>query len=104
MMPTKRILAALQERKCNPRPTGRGCAMPNSAPVPETVAPELLTLRQAAELCGVSERTLWSWARSGIAPPALRIGKGTTRYARTAYLAWIAGGCKPVGDQEAGGP
>ena len=24
------------------------------------------------------------------------IGKGTVRYSRAAYLAWIAGGCKPV--------
>jgi len=71
--------------------------MANSTPVSARVAAELLTLRQAAELCGVSERTLWSWAHDGIAPAPLKIGKGTTRYSRGEYLAWIAGGCKPVG-------
>ncbi|MGD0897576.1 MAG: helix-turn-helix domain-containing protein [Thermoguttaceae bacterium] len=60
----------------------------------ETTSAELLTLRQAAELCGVSDRTLWAWANSGISPSPLRIGKGTVRYSRAAYLAWIAGGCK----------
>ena len=62
----------------------------------ETVAPELLTLRQAAELCGVSQRTLWTWARSGASPPPLHIHKGTCRYSRPAYVAWIAAGCPRV--------
>ena len=66
----------------------------------ETVVPELLTLRQAAELCQVSERTVWGWARDGIAPPAVKIGKGTVRYVRSEYVAWCAGGCRPVN----GGP
>ena len=66
--------------------------------------PELLTLRQAAELCGVSERTLWGWAQSGVSPASLRISKGTVRYSRQQYLAWISGGCKPIGDQKSGAP
>lgn len=68
---------------------------------PETVAPELLTLRQVAELCQVSERTVWQWARDGISPPALTIGRGTVRYSRAAYVAWIAAGC-PRTDGRAG--
>jgi len=59
-------------------------------------APELMTLRQAAQLCGVSERTLWGWARDGNAPPPVKIGRGTVRYVRSSYLAWCAGGCKPI--------
>lgn len=70
--------------------------MPSSTPTTEAVAPELLTLRQVAELCGVSERTLWTWARSNASPPPLHIHKGTVRYSRAAYVAWIAAGCKPV--------
>jgi len=62
----------------------------------DAIVAELLTLRQAAELCGVSERTLWGWAHEGIAPPAVKIGRGTVRYSRAAYVAWIAGGCQPV--------
>jgi len=64
--------------------------------VSETIAPELLTLRQAAELCAVSDRTLWGWATEGVSPAPLKIGKGTVRYSRPEYLAWIAGGCKPL--------
>jgi predicted DNA-binding transcriptional regulator AlpA len=62
----------------------------------ETVIPELLTLRQAAELCSVSDRTLWTWATTGASPSPLRIHKGTVRYSRPAYLAWIASGCPRV--------
>jgi predicted DNA-binding transcriptional regulator AlpA len=61
-----------------------------------TTIVELLTLQQAAELCQVSPRTVWQWARDGISPPALRIGKGTTRYSRAAYIAWVQGGCRPM--------
>jgi predicted DNA-binding transcriptional regulator AlpA len=61
-----------------------------------SVVPELLILRQAAELCGVSDRTLWTWATTGISPAPLKIGRGTVRYSRRAYVAWIAGGCKPL--------
>ena len=43
----------------------------------ETVVAELLTLRQAAELCAVSDRTLWTWATTGISPAPIKIGKGT---------------------------
>ena len=65
----------------------------------DCIAPELLTLKQAAELCGVSERTLWTWARSGAAPKPLKIHRGTVRYSRPAYLAWIAAGCPRVEGQ-----
>ena len=63
----------------------------------DAVAPELLSLRQAAELCGVSDRTLWGWANSGISPAPVRIGKGTVRYSRPAYVEWIKAGCPHVG-------
>ena len=53
--------------------------------------PELLTLRQAAELCSGIERTLLAWARSGADPVPLMIGTGAVRYSRLAYLEWIAG-------------
>jgi excisionase family DNA binding protein len=54
---------------------------------------ELLTLKEAAKLCNVSDRTLWQWAVDGISPAALRIGKGTVRYSRAAYIDWISRGC-----------
>jgi hypothetical protein len=50
----------------------------------------------------VCERTAWGWAHNGTAPPAMKVGgtaKGTSaRYSRTAYIEWIAGGCKPLHD------
>jgi predicted DNA-binding transcriptional regulator AlpA len=63
---------------------------------PTTTLAELLTLPQVAELCQVAERTVWGWARDGVSPPPLKIGKGTVRYSRAAYVAWIAGGCQRV--------
>jgi predicted DNA-binding transcriptional regulator AlpA len=68
--------------------------MPSST-IPET-GPELLTLREAAKLCAVSERTLWAWSHDGTAPAALRIGKGTARHSRRALVAWIAAGCPRI--------
>jgi predicted DNA-binding transcriptional regulator AlpA len=65
-----------------------------------TIVPDLMTLKEAAALCSVSDRTLWTWANSGAAPGPIKIGKGTVRYSRPAYLAWIAAGCPRV----AGGP
>lgn len=69
---------------------------PFALPADHGGSAELLTLRQAAALCGVSERHLWGCAKAGISPPPLRIGKGVVRYSKGAYLDWIAAGCKPV--------
>ena len=57
------------------------------------VTPELLTTKQAAELCSIGERTLWRWSRSGVAPPPIKIGDSVVRYRRDEYLAWIQAGC-----------
>ncbi len=61
-----------------------------------TTIPELLTLKELAALCQVSERTAWQWATDGTAPPALKIGRGTVRYSRRAYEQWIAAGCPRI--------
>lgn len=70
----------------------------------DAVVPELLTLPELAKMLMVSDRTAWQWASDGTAPPPLRIGKGTVRYSRPAYVEWIRAGCKPVSEQEAGVP
>ncbi|MBN2024920.1 MAG: helix-turn-helix domain-containing protein [Pirellulales bacterium] len=57
---------------------------------------ELLTLKEAAALSGVSDRTLWEWARRGICPAPIRIGRAVVRYSRRAYEEWIAAGCPRV--------
>ncbi|MCE5268286.1 MAG: helix-turn-helix domain-containing protein [Planctomycetaceae bacterium] len=57
---------------------------------------ELLTLKELAALCQVSQRTAWQWATDGTAPPPLKIGKGTVRYSRRAYERWIATGCPRI--------
>ena len=64
-----------------------------------TTTPELLTLHQAAELCNVSDRTLWKWARSGISPAPRKFGsskQSTVRYVREEYEAWVRNHCEPV--------
>ena len=45
------------------------------------IVPELLRPREAAELLGIGERTLWRHSRCGIAPRPVAVG-GTTRYVR----------------------
>ncbi len=70
-----------------------------------TIAPELLTSRQAAALAGVGERTWWRWSRCGLAPAPIKIGDGkraAVRFRRSELLDWIAAGCprcdgRPVG-------
>lgn len=75
----------------------------NNTPAIETVIPEAMTLQTAAALCAVSERTLWGWANTGISPAPLKIGRGTVRYSRASYVAWIAAGCPRVdGGQDHG--
>jgi predicted DNA-binding transcriptional regulator AlpA len=69
--------------------------MPHSTTIPDTIV-ELLTLREMAALCGVSQRTAWGWATAGISPPPLKIGKGTVRYSRRAYEEWVAAGCPRI--------
>ena len=71
----------------------------------EPIVPELLTLKQAADLCNVSERTLWNWARAGISPAPIKFGRSranAVRYSRAAYMAWIADGCKPMCEEKTG--
>ncbi len=66
------------------------------------ITPELLTTKQAAELCGVGERSLWRWSRSGQAPRPVKIGdgkRGAVRYRRSDLMAWIADGCKRIDDE-----
>lgn len=61
-----------------------------------SITPELLTTKQAANLTGVGERTLWRWSRCGIAPPPMKLGNGkngATRYRRADLMAWIENGC-----------
>ena len=68
------------------------------------VQAELLTSNQAAELCGIGERTLWAWSRSGVSPPPIKIGCGLrpmVGYRRTDILEWIAAGC-PKTDAKGG--
>lgn len=73
--------------------------MPSRCPTPEVLeAPaasptpdpdELLTRRETAGLCRVSERTLELLATEGGGPPFLRIGR-LVRYRRSALRAWLA--------------
>jgi predicted DNA-binding transcriptional regulator AlpA len=71
------------------------CVSP-AAPAAADIVPELLTAAQAARLCGIGQRTLWRWSRSGLAPRPVKIGCGlraAVRYRRTELLAWCAAGC-----------
>ena len=51
------------------------------------VHPLLLTMRQAAQMMAIGERTLWELTRRG-AIPCVRIGRAV-RYSPLALQAWI---------------
>jgi excisionase family DNA binding protein len=69
--------------------------MPSSTSTPDTIAPELLTTREAAKLLGIGERTLWRHSRSGAATAPVTIG-GAVRYRRVELLEWIDAGCPRI--------
>ena len=74
-------------------------------PTENAITPELLTAEQAAQLAGVSPRTIWRWSRSGLSPRPLLIGHGrkpAVRYRRSDMIAWIESGC-PRCDAKQGG-
>ena len=54
----------------------------------------LVPARQAAEMCGTSERTWRTWDAGGLVPCPVTIGRA--KFWRTAELrAWVAHGCPP---------
>ena len=86
-------------KRTNARSTTTTPGMASVASGSPSVTAELLTSKQAAALCGIGERTLWRWSRSGIAPKPLKIGCGlraATRYRRRDLLIWICNGCGPI--------
>ena len=48
-----------------------------------------LTVSEAAELLGISERTLWRRIKDGSAPPYIRIGK-LVRFPSQSLKDWLA--------------
>ena len=70
----------------------RSARSPSLAP-----APLLVDARQAAALCGVSERTWWALSSAGKTPLPVRLGRRTLwRAAGPGGLeAWVAAGCPP---------
>jgi excisionase family DNA binding protein len=62
----------------------------------ETIVPELLTTKQVAQFCGISERTVWRWSHSGAMPRFVKVGpgkRGVVRLRRADLESWIAAGC-----------
>ncbi len=60
---------------------------------------QLITIAEAAAMCGVNSRTLRGWSRCGLAPKPLRLKHGTRgslRYRLQDVVDWIAAGCEPV--------
>ena len=67
------------------------------------IVPALMTTREAAQLCGLGERTLWRYSRCGIAPRPVKLGpgkQGAVRFRRSDLLAWIDAGCPRCGDPD----
>jgi len=56
---------------------------------PIMASPLLLTRREAAQLLGVSERTLYSISSPRGTVPCVKVTDRTVRYSRAALMAWI---------------
>jgi len=54
----------------------------------QSIEPLLLTVRQAAKVLTISERTLWGLTKSGDIP-AVRFGRRNVRYIRDDLRRWI---------------
>jgi predicted DNA-binding transcriptional regulator AlpA len=80
-------------RPDDPAPNG---AAPNAA----EHLPLLLTARQAAELCGVSEATWWRLHAAAKCPAPVKIG-GSTRWRVAELRAWTEAGCPPRAEWQA---
>jgi len=57
--------------------------------------PTFVTKPEAAELIGVSVRTLERLVATGRFPPPVRFGR-QRRWVRKTLIRWIEGGCRPV--------
>ncbi len=55
----------------------------------------LLTVKEVAELCGVSTRTITRMVEAGKMPSPVRLG-AAVRWNREEVESWIASGCKVV--------
>ncbi len=62
-----------------------GCSVPSKKPLPKG-GPDVLTIKEAAELLGVSEVTLRRWDRSGKFCPHRHPVNGYRCYGREAVL------------------
>ena len=63
------------------------------------VTPELIGIRDAARMLGVSTRTLSRWASEGRCPAGVKLGddaRSAIRWQRRRLLAWIDAGCPRV--------
>ncbi len=61
---------------------------------------KLLTVKEVAELCGVSTRTITRMVDAGKMPSPVRLG-GAVRWNREELEAWIASGCQSPSSKEA---
>ena len=59
--------------------------------------PALMNAVQLAKFLSVSERTLYRLKSAGKLPKPLQLG-GSVRWRRDTIQRWIAGGCKPPGE------
>jgi YD repeat-containing protein len=60
----------------------------------------LVIARQAAAMCGKSERTWWSWNSAGWNPKPVRIGRSTL-WRADELRQWVAAGCPCRAEWEA---
>ena len=63
--------------------------MPQGTHVGNNGSAKMIRRAVAAEMIGVSERTLYRWQRIGIGPPIINVTTGTARYRLADVENWI---------------
>ncbi len=56
----------------------------------QVASDHLLTAKAVAEKLGVSESTVWRWAREGIMPKPVKLGKNTSRWKESSIQTFLA--------------
>ena len=61
---------------------------------------QFITARKAAEILGLSPKTLLNWRKLGLGPVARRFGGRAVRYSLSDLEAFTANSCLSAGDGE----
>jgi predicted DNA-binding transcriptional regulator AlpA len=82
----------LLDRRITAKMNRETVLVPSSESDGPTLAPLLVSAKQAAALCAISPATWWRWVSSGRVPAPVRPSAGVCRWRLEELQAWVAAG------------